>query len=265
MHASGGSQRRENICVFQVGNQEPDLDQPGEELYSASMLWTFLYCKMHGYTYKMVVDKRIHGPADSPHHGAWLKAHNLSPLLLQCDMVVLLDFDVLFSNLSVTIEQKLADWNFSERTLVLQALDPDMPENYMEHTDGKKLLNGNTGFMVLRGRNKKVQRLVKYWSECPEKVPGCEVHKDSLFKDQAAWNAFVRPQLEPEEIILLPCSEANGHSGTSMDSHGCTGGFVSHFWNAKEILGGLIQNKLLKIFTGELAEIVAGDRVISRS
>ena len=119
-----------DVVVVQVSNKAPleDMSKALEDPYTASSLWTALYCNMHNYTYKFIVDQRIHGPAAMPHHGTWLKAHNLSPLLVAYDLVVVLDFDVIWSDLEVTLEEKLLQWRFNKYTLVLQALDPDVPK-----------------------------------------------------------------------------------------------------------------------------------------
>ena len=254
------------ICILQVSDTTPDLGSPPADYYTASMLWTFLYAKLHGYTYNLIIDKREYGPEDARERHTWLKAHNLGPYLENCDTVVVLDLDAVFTELSVSLEDKLVEWNFTDRALVLQALDPDSADrvNYIELADGRQQLNGNTGFMVLRGRNAKVQSLVKYWADCPEAVPGCEEHRNSLFSDQAAWNVYVRPQLTDDELILLPCDEANGHDGAIAPAYGCSGKFVSHFWNAKGYVSEYIWKKLATSIAVELASLAAEEGVVKQ-
>ena len=256
--------RKEDVCVVQVGNREPDFVQPSAEYHSMSMLWTFLYTRLQGYSYHFVVDRRVHGPQGTPHSPTWLKAHNLLPFLLKCDLVMLLDFDALISDLSVPLEDKLAAWNFTERTLAMQALDPDVEWNYMDLEDGSRALNGNTGFMIFRGKNDKVQQLVRHWSDCPEAVPGCEVYRTLGTTDQAAWNLFVRPLFAAEEITFVPCDEANGHHGVPANSYSCSGKYVSHFWNAKEHLHDVLQSRLLTFFASKLISMMIDGNVMSR-
>lgn len=49
---------------------------------------------------------------------------------------------------------------------------------------------------------------------------------------QGVYNAFIRPTLAPEELLVLPCDEANGHEGSGYPGlpSNCSGRFVSHFW-----------------------------------
>ncbi len=49
---------------------------------------------------------------------------------------------------------------------------------------------------------------------------------------QGVYNVFIRPTLAPEELLILPCDEANGHEGSGYPGlpSNCSGRFVSHFW-----------------------------------
>ena len=129
-------------------------------------------------------------------------------------------------------------------------------KNYMAALDGAQQLNANTGFMILRGKNTKVHQLVNFWSQCVEQVEGCDAYRSNDFMDQSAWNKYVRPQFGDQELILLPCSEANGYSGESTETFGCTGRFVSHHWDTKERVAILVKEKLLEAMTKELTSLV---------
>lgn len=69
----------------------------------------------------------------------------------------------------------------------------------------------------------------------PQQAPGTAATRaPSLASSglQGVYNTFIRPSLAPEELLVLPCDEANGHEGSGYPGlpSNCSGRFVSHYW-----------------------------------
>lgn len=156
--------------------------------------------------------------------------------LAKHDITVICDLDVAMVEFGRPLESLLSHWGWDwEKTQILVALDPDKPRNRLNG-----VLAANTGFMVVKNTTRVADSLAAWW-KCPEEIEGCARWagrtESQLYTDQGAWNEFIRPTLNvPGELLLLPCSQANGNPS----SFGCTGEHVRHYWmNKRRVIPAL--------------------------
>ncbi|KAL3132135.1 hypothetical protein ABBQ32_008745 [Trebouxia sp. C0010 RCD-2024] len=200
-----------------------------------------LYCERHGYKYiRLVV------PSVPDRSGVWLKPMYISTVIREFAITVLMDFDVLLRNDDIPLFDLLNQLGFKEDTLILQALDPvdeaKDPPNSVIWADGSRVQQANTGFMVFR-QHDRVLDILQTWTRCPDDIEGCSFSKHGSFRDQLAWNQFIRPNLTNTELVLAPCETANGYGFGAYPE--CRGEIVSHWWLSKSELVDLLRAKLL--------------------
>ncbi len=151
------------------------------------------------------------------------------------DLVVLLDADTYFMDWNVPLTTLMHHWGFDKQTLFMSAVDPGPPEpgniNSLLDVNGTRVVMLNIGFSVWRNAPKMLN-LMDQWASCTTNITGCDIYFSGMWRDQTAFNVFIRPQLTDKELLILPCDDANG--GNFTDNGNCTGRHVSHFWLAKE-------------------------------
>lgn len=240
---------RSNIAFVHISDApvvSPDATAEAE----LSMLATLnlrLYCERHGYKYiRLVV------PPVPDRSGVWLKPMYISTVIREFAITVLMDFDVLLRNDDIPFSDVLNQLGFKEDTLILQALDPvdeaKDPPNSVMWADGSRVQQANTGFMVFR-QHDRVLEIVQTWTRCPDEIDGCSFSKHGTFRDQVAWNQFIRPNLTNTELVIASCETANGYGFGAYPE--CTGEIVSHWWLAKAELAVLLRTKLLNHYINQ--------------
>lgn len=208
------------------------------------MLDMSLYCAMHGYTYMRAV---FQPPTDRV--WGYGKAKAMKIALHHVDILVTVDFDVAFVELTMPMEDLLLRWGFaSAEHLVLAAEEPKTEINeFISLEDGveKSQLNLNVGFMVLRNHSKVLESL-DVFETCVESIPECAAYQGgSNFPHQTAWNKFVLPMFSDDEVVRVPCGEANGHRPEWGENFGCEGTHVHHAGLQKLRLYEMVRDRLL--------------------
>lgn len=218
-------------------------DYAFESAVENGMLDMSLYSAMHGYTYLRVA-------FEPPNDRMWGygKAIAIKHALQLVDILVVVDFDVAFMDLSTPLEDLLLRWGFKSEQLVLAAEDPQTPMNTwtaMEDGEEKTHLNLNIGFLILRNHPKVIKSLDTF-AKCVDDVPECEAYRSGgSFPDQTAWNKFVLPIFTADEVIRAPCDEANGYRADWGENFGCQGTFVHHAWLEKYRLFEFVRDRLM--------------------
>ncbi|KZV80681.1 hypothetical protein EXIGLDRAFT_845342 [Exidia glandulosa HHB12029] len=203
----------------------------------------------HGYTYRMVRTTRQAG-----YSPIWSKTRAIRDMVANpdCKIVVFFDSDAYVTQPSWPIEDLLDRWGFHERAAMLLAMDQpvhSMPQNQNAT---------NTGFMVFRSGQKALD-ILDAIMECPEKIPECKEWKMREKYEQTAFNLFVRPTLkEGEDLILVPCTEANGN----FKNRYCKGEFVTHAWHALDSVTERAGQIMLRETFAWLATTFDGERVV---
>ncbi|KAL4420318.1 hypothetical protein ABPG77_010223 [Micractinium sp. CCAP 211/92] len=164
----------------------------------------------------------------------WQMVAALSNLLAQdrCELLLFLDLDVMITDFRMALLDLLDRWGFKDHHLIAQPIDPGFPWDTVHLPNGTDDVALNTGFMFLRDRPR-TRQLVQQWQRCPLVDKFCEWALDTWWScEQGVYNVFIRPTLAPEELLILPCDEANGHEGSGYPGlpSNCSGRFVSHFW-----------------------------------
>ncbi|KAL1841764.1 hypothetical protein VTJ49DRAFT_6602 [Mycothermus thermophilus] len=221
-------------------------------MQSAGFLSHYLYASIHGYSYKFL---RVPKYKDRAPH--WSKVIFTKEMLKEYDVVITLDYDVMFPNAHVPIEWLLNYWQIGPDTLVAMAQDPDREPNY----DVRRKVNVNTGFIISRAGNL-TQRLFQDWAECPseKRYKGCAQWKDKIFHEQSGFSSFVRYDFldgfsvdtHPNYIKTLPCDEANG--SPKVASWGCSGQLVRHYWGDKHLTNEIFASNVMGAFTPLLVQ-----------
>lgn len=239
-------QRKERIAFVQISDFLSTLPPQSSillqnlTLADVATIHLSIYCQLHGYDYVRVIDE------SHEKHGVWTKVKHLPAILQRYDLIIFLDFDAYIVNISLPITALLDQWNFRSTSLILQAFDPDGPDNYVTDATGARVLNLNTGFMVLRNHPKTIL-LLQQWYACTETIPECQQYTS---KNQPAWNIWFRPQLiKDEELVAIPCGDANGgvvDGRFICGDHSCIGKYISHLWTEKEEAKRILTSWLLR-------------------
>ncbi|KAF2194921.1 hypothetical protein K469DRAFT_383 [Zopfia rhizophila CBS 207.26] len=229
----------------QIMNQE--LKWKGMRPLSAGMLSHYMFAMIHGYDYKF-----IRAPDYADRWGTWVKVPMMKEALKTHDYIVFMDSDVMFHYPHLPLEWLLNYWNMTSETLAMMAIDPDEPQNY-DHKGNRYL---NTGFVIAQ-QSKRTQEMYKSWGECPSesKYKGCAKWKLEWAHEQAAFGNYLRYDYDrPEDIKVLPCTEANG-APEAVNRGGCKGIFVRHFWVDKGLLPKGLADSVMQYFLPRLHQL----------
>ncbi|CAG8947379.1 unnamed protein product [Penicillium salamii] len=206
----------------------------------------FMYAKIHGYDYRLVVMPRTDG-----RFGTWSKVTAMKEALQHYDFVVFLDADAMLLYPNLPMEWLFNYWDITENNLVALALDPDAPHN--RDWNGRTMLN--TGFMIAQ-RSPRTNELFEAWESCPTETryPGCSKFGREWAHEQSAFGNHVRYDFNrSEDIKVLPCAEANGCP--QVATTGCVGELVRHYWGDKKALTAAAGDAVLRYFLPQLHEL----------
>lgn len=220
-------------------------------LVELSQLDIMNYIQYHHYFYQRYL---VHEHLDQDLHPVWSKvmalhhAAVISPI--EWDYIVVLDLDIFIMNYTVSIEQKIHEWDPHHHAMVYMPSDTDVDTSYLTPQGSDvEVLNVNTGFQIWR-INSITKEFIKQWKNCITDIPGCRKWDYQWPFDQGAFNEYIRPlitstTLESDGNLfhIIPCDEANGFPSDyenyvliqpeerhELGNHGCNGRFVSHFW-----------------------------------
>ncbi|KAH7233609.1 hypothetical protein BKA59DRAFT_488394 [Fusarium tricinctum] len=246
------------LCIIDLESRR--FDKPGQ-LWSDEMTWNksrevhgpsggslnhWVYAKIHGYEYYHI---KINGYPDR--RDSWKKPSVLSQVLKKHDVCVFIDSDALFNKLDLPMEWLMNYWSIDPKNNSMALpYDPDTQHN----RDRRGNLFLNTGFMIMQNK-KKIYEIFKEWDDCANeggKFPGCTEFRNRKGwqpTDQGGFGTFIRYEYG-DEILSLPCTEANGFPESNS---GCDGKFIKHVWIGKEdrlvqAVGAVFPGVLLETF-----------------
>jgi hypothetical protein len=174
-------------------------------------------------------------------------------LLSGCRIVVTIDHDAIFPNLHVPFEWLLNRWNYSQTTSLGMALDnhitPWNPSGFGNEDDFGEV-NVNAGFIIAQNLPR-THDILRAWDSCPSNettYPNCRKFIKEWPAEQGAFGTYIRRQFtEPDDLLVLPCTEANGFPGANFE---CQGSFVRHFTTKKELVTTGTASTLAQSFFG---------------
>ncbi|KAF5680017.1 hypothetical protein FHETE_559 [Fusarium heterosporum] len=246
------------LCIVDLESRR--FDKPGQ-LWSDEMTWNksrevhgpsggslnhWVYAKIHGYEYYHI---KINGYPDR--RDSWKKPSVLTQVLKKHDVCVFIDSDALFNKLDLPMEWLMNYWSIDPKNNSMALpFDPDTKHN--EDRRGNLFLN--TGFMIMQNKPK-IYEIFKEWDDCANdggKFPGCTEFRNRKGwqpTDQGGFGTFIRYEYA-DEILSLPCDEANGFPESNS---GCNGKFIKHVWIGKEdrlvqAVGAVFPGVLLETF-----------------
>lgn len=168
------------------------------------------------------------------------------------EYVVFLDGDAIFTHLHLPLEWLLNYWGISGKTTMALAEDPKGFLN-VKGLD----INLNTGFVIAH-QTPRSEEFFDAWMTCPDenRYAGCGIWKLTHTHEQAVVNEYLRYDY-PDEIQILPCTEANRYLNTDDE---CAGEFISHYWPYKELLVGAAKEVMAQYFWPQMQKVYSDDR-----
>lgn len=182
---------------------------------------------IHGYKYTFI--HLAQKPSDR--YVSWAKVPAIIEHLKECKYLLNVEADAIFKELTLPMEWQMNYWNFTKNTKVATPSDPD--ENF--NMDGKGNVNLNTGF-ILAQNTPRTFEIWESWKSCVDdhiRFPDCEKLRDNWPAEQGAYSSLIRYAYnDPDDLLVIPCSEANGYPESGSD---CLGSLnYQHFWIKKE-------------------------------
>jgi hypothetical protein len=119
-----------------------------------------------------------------------------------------------------------------------------MPEdpNNRYNKDDKGRITLNTGFIIAQNNNL-TKHVLKKLALCTKTIPGCDKWKLQWSHEQRSFSEYIRDDMKiGSELIIAPCNEVNGFTGSGTE---CSGIFVSHLWHRKNLIVERLQNIML--------------------
>lgn len=181
---------------------------------------------IHDYRYTFI--HIANEPSDR--YMSWAKVPAIIEHLKECKYILNVEADGIFKELTLPMEWQMNYWNFTKSTNVAIPLDPT--EDFNRDWNGK--VNLNTGFILAQNTPRTLE-IWGDWKSCLDRFPNCENFRNSWPAEQGAYSSIIRYAYnKPDDLLVLPCSEANGYPESDSD---CTGSLnYQHFWIKKEQL-----------------------------
>jgi hypothetical protein len=181
---------------------------------------------IHGYRYTFI--HLANEPTDR--FQSWAKVPAIIEHLKECKYLLNVEADAIFKELTLPMEWQMNYWNFTKTTNV--AIPSDPTEDF--NRDWKGQVNLNTGFILAQNTPRTLE-IWEGWKSCLDRFPDCESFRDSWPAEQGAYSSIIRYAYnKPNDLLVIPCSEANGYPESNSD---CTGSLnYQHFWIKKEQL-----------------------------
>jgi hypothetical protein len=206
---------------------------------------------IHGYDYRYVQSPEF---ADK-RWGTWTKVPVVKEALKTHEVAVFLDIDIGFHYPHVPLEWLMNHWGVTNKTLVAMALDVDEATNFNDEGE----LSLNTGFLIAQ-QSPRTQEMFDSWLECPQEPEssyyGCNQWFHEWAHEQAAFRDYIRPKFNrSEEIVTIPCNEANGSpEGPGKGATNCTGTFARHYWHHKNLVKRELTDGIMPYIVSRLHE-----------
>jgi len=223
--------------------------------------YTREYAARHGLTYRLVSV-----PGMDRYHARYFMKHYVTQRILEqdeTDFLVVLDFDVMVSDFDQDIRCLLEQWGYSceedaggKTPLFLQAQDPHFnPFQWNEWPNGTRVLNVNTGFMVIRNSPRTRDLWGQYIATCTANQTNWG---NIWFWDQGYWNKDIRWRMKEHEMVVLPCEQANGFRWVvnHEPGWGCGGRYITHGWMfGKQHVAYEMLRRLMVVWTSRVNDL----------
>jgi hypothetical protein len=176
------------------------------------------------------------------------------------DVAVFMDGDVGVHYPHVPLEWLMNHWNITDETIVAAPLDVHQFNNFNDRGE----LSLNTGFLLGQA-GPRTQELFKEWLDCPleltEAYANCSKWAYNWAHEQAAFRDYIHHGFaRPEDVVTIPCVEANGSpdnpDGSQAGGEGsnCTGQFVRHYWMDKSLMRREFTDSIMPYVVSRLHE-----------
>lgn len=156
------------------------------------------------------------------------------------------DSDALFENTELPIEWLMNHWDINGDTAIAMAEDNPTTPRGLRDMSGH--INLNTGFIIAQ-QHRVMKELMREWLDCPlgRTWAKCQRTQWDWKHEQGAFSSFIRYDERFKDFIkVLPCMEANGYAGADADWPYCQGLLISHNWDRKKEVPGLVSHHLAK-------------------
>ncbi|QKX63428.1 uncharacterized protein TRUGW13939_10598, partial [Talaromyces rugulosus] len=165
----------------------------------------YLYALIHVYDYRYV-----RAPEFADRYGTWVKVPIVEEALLTHDVAVFMDGDVGVHYPHVPLEWLMNHWNITDETLVAAPVDVHQYDNFNDRGE----VSLNTGFLLGQA-SQRIHELFQEWVDCPLELTdfyaGCSTWAYNWAHEQAALRDYIRHKYDrPEDVVEIPCAEANG-------------------------------------------------------
>lgn len=199
---------------------------------------------IHGYSYHFV-----RTPEFPDRFASWAKPGVIAEHLSKCRFVIFVDSDVVFRHLSLPMEWLLNRWNITASTAIAAPLDPNTldSQDVPLSRDSHGRTNHNTGFMIVQ-QGTRASTIMRSWATCTDNkvaFDGCAEWANKWPFDQGAFNEYIRYAFDkPDDIVGLPCAEANGYPDSTTQ---CEGTFIRHFWRKRYLLKHGVEDSIVQV------------------
>mmetsp|Transcript_29576 Transcript_29576/g.75393 ORF Transcript_29576/g.75393 Transcript_29576/m.75393 type:complete len:340 (-) Transcript_29576:1029-2048(-) len=234
-----------------------------------SSWYTHMYAKRHGLEYTLHSVRGVPSN-DGRRTRFFMKTFVVPRYLKEVDFLLVLDFDAMVSEFDQDIRCLLEMWGFNcerQRSVNKDKAEPiflgsEDPAyniwNYQVYDDGRKWLNINTGFMVVRS----TERSRELWDAYTDIVKSNVSWWGPMwYHDQGFWNGYVRKLMRPGEQVALPCEEANGYRWVGNHGQwGCSGKWITHgWWYGKVVTAHEMFRRMMLVWTQPLEAAIQHD------
>ncbi len=166
-------------------------------------------------------------------------------------VVVMADVDVVFHQRDMRLEELMRMWNvFSQNEqVVAMASEPHYNTTECIHgqlgiefcltlSNGRMMRMVNTGFQIWKVTERAKDLVARWWNSVNRPKGSDFLGRLPAQGEQGAFTYFVRGEdMHPEELVIIPCDEANGfppdlfiNAGRPRGNYGCSGKYVAHLW-----------------------------------
>lgn len=184
---------------------------------------------VHGYRYTFI--HVAQKPSDR--YVSWAKVPAIIEHLKECKIVLNVEADAIFKELTLPMEWQMNYWNFTKDTKVAIPADPAADFNL----DWKGNVNLNTGFILAQNTPRTLE-IWESWKSCVDdydRFPDCQKFADDWPAEQGAYSSIIRYEYnDPDDLLVIPCEEANGYPEADFDCKGTLN--YQHFWIKKDLL-----------------------------
>jgi FkbM family methyltransferase len=238
------------------------------------------YAKRHGYDYKLLRIASADLLGRSP---VWVKILGLKLYMAQhfdeYDYMVFCDVDLFVMQPKVPLIQKMQQWTSPGTKLeeidCFTPFDTEVAEVFQVpygSTTGELVRGINTGIQIWKV-SEKSQMIIEKWYNNTE-IPGTGKYLTEFKHEQGSFNYLQEywGKTYGFKFQAIDCNEANGFpahwhvntlNGIDLGNHGCSGNFVSHFWEESKryVMPWLLQLLSIQYYEYMLEEISSKNEI----